>query len=160
MESRGLQEHTMTHGCQKRQSKPVKTNSNLEKQANYKITFTSKGIFLRRVNQSAKRNFKNHTNTQIQMGACNELKWVLHQKWHLTFCFHVLSFGSLPNVNGEHNYFWSHGGHPITKAELVGPIHVGCKRVLPTGLSVSFIDSFIIWSCDLEAGEKKKQKIH
>lgn len=67
----------------------------------------------------------------------------------MSFCLHVLSFGSLPNVNGEHYYLWSHSGHPIAKAELVCPIHVGCKCVLPAGLPVSFIDSFIIWSCDL-----------
>lgn len=76
----------------------------------------------------------------------------------LTFRLHVLPFGRLPDVDGEHHYLRSHGGHPVAKAELVRPVHVSSERVLPTGLPVPFVNPFIVGSCNLQAGEKRRRQ--
>lgn len=58
----------------------------------------------------------------------------------LTLGLHVLSFGRLADVDGEHHDLGGHGGHLVAEAELVGPVHMGGYGILPTGLTVSFID--------------------
>jgi len=67
----------------------------------------------------------------------------------LTLCLHVLSFGRLADVDGEHHNLRGHGGHLVAEAELVGAVHMGGYRILPTGLAVSFIDLLPVWTGDL-----------
>lgn len=76
----------------------------------------------------------------------------------LTFCLHVLPLWSFPDINSEHHYLGSHGGHSVAKAKLISSIHVGSKRVFSTGLSIAFINSFIIRPCNLD-GENKVSHI-
>lgn len=75
----------------------------------------------------------------------------------LTFCLHVLPLGSFPDIDSEHHDFGSHGGHPVAKAELVSSIHVGSKGVFSTGLSVAFINPFVIGPCDLRGENRGSQ---
>lgn len=72
----------------------------------------------------------------------------------LTFCLHILPLWSFPNINCEHHYLGSHGGHSVTKTKLVSSIHVGSKCVFSTGLSIAFINSFIIRPCNLDNENK------
>lgn len=72
----------------------------------------------------------------------------------LTFCLHILPLWSFPNINCEHHYLGSHGGHSVTKTKLVSSIHVGGKCVFSTGLSIAFINSFIIRPCNLDKENK------
>lgn len=72
----------------------------------------------------------------------------------LTFCLHVLSLRSFPNVNSEHHYLGSHGGHFVAEAELIRPVHVSCKGVFSTGFSVAFVNALVIRACDLEVRRK------
>lgn len=58
----------------------------------------------------------------------------------LTLRLHVLSFGRLADVDGEHHDLRGHGGHLVAEAELVGSVHMGGYRILAAGLAVSFID--------------------
>lgn len=73
----------------------------------------------------------------------------------LTFCLHVLPLRSFPDINSEHHYLGSHGGHSVAKAKLVRSIHVGSKRVFSAGLSIAFINSFIIRPCNLDEENKR-----
>lgn len=72
----------------------------------------------------------------------------------LTFCLHVLSLRSFPNVDSEHHYLWSHGGHFVAEAELIRSVHVSCESVFSTGFSVAFVNAFVIRACDLKARRK------
>lgn len=67
----------------------------------------------------------------------------------LTLCLHVLSFGRLADVDGEHHNLRGHGGHLVAEAELVGSVHMGSYRILPAGLTVSFIDLLPVRTCYL-----------
>lgn len=66
-----------------------------------------------------------------------------------TFRLHVLAFGCLSDIYGEHNDLGCHGGHLVAEAELVGSIHVCCHRVFSTGLSVPFVNLLAIRPCYL-----------
>lgn len=72
----------------------------------------------------------------------------------LTFCLHILPFWSFPDINCEHHYLGSHSGHSVTKAKLVSSIHVSSKCVFSTGLSIAFINPFIIRPCNLNRENK------
>lgn len=74
----------------------------------------------------------------------------------VSFYFHVLSSGDLPNINGEHQYIWSHGSILLLKQNLLCSIYVSSKCVFPTSISVSFIHSFIIRPCHLHIDVGKK----
>lgn len=85
---------------------------------------------------------------RVQVKAANQN--VSFPGYGLTFCLHILPLWSLTNVNSEHHYLWSHGGHSVAEAELVRPIHVSSESVFPTGFSVAFVDPLVIGSCYLE----------
>ena len=73
-----------------------------------------------------------------------------------------MSFWGLPNINGEHHYLWSHVGHSVAKTKLICccSIHVSSKCVFPTGLPVSFINSFIIRPCNLHVAVQAASLSH
>lgn len=68
-----------------------------------------------------------------------------------TLGLHSVALWRLADIDSEHDDLGGHGGHLIAEAELVNAIHVCSHRVLPTRLSVSFIDLLPVWTCDLSS---------
>jgi hypothetical protein len=66
------------------------------------------------------------------------------EKYATTFRFHVLSFGRLANVDGEHDDLGCHSGHLVAEAELIDTIHMCSNGVLSAGLTVSFVNLFTV----------------
>lgn len=98
--------------------------------------------------------FELHTMPNIWIPCLTNTKhWTglfIHSKVNRrTLCLHAVALWRLADVDSEHDDLGGHGGHLVAEAELVSAVHVCSHRVLPTGLSVSFIDLLPVWTCYL-----------
>ena len=72
----------------------------------------------------------------------------------LTFLFTGI-FGRFSQVHGKLDYFWCHRRHFIAKAVVISAIHVGCKSIFSIGLPFSWVNNFLIWTCNLSYWKQK-----